>query len=158
MTVFPFLADKSDFLEGFNVTMWMELLIRYPQLADKCPWEEMEPRLYFSEWFKLLRIRPQFIVKCPLDVVEFIMEHHFADKFEWENLDGEDWIHILERHPRFCDRVSMEMLSDIESELWNEQVRRRFDALWDNLIVAQPQFSKYRKPNKVYSKGTEDAL
>ena len=155
---FPFLVDKSDFLEGFNVTMWMELLIRYPQLADKCPWEEMETRLYFSEWFKLLRIRPQFIVKCPLDVVEFIMEHHFADKFEWENLDGEDWIHILERHPRFCDRVSMEMLGDIESELWSEQVRRRFDALWDNLIAVQPQFSKYRKPNKVYPKGIEEAL
>jgi hypothetical protein len=132
----PQFADKCN-LSLLTPYFWVDILCEQPQLSDKCDWRYWEG----SDWATLLRWQPQFAERC-----------------EWDKLDGCDWVRILEKQPQFFDRVSMEKLGDIESELWSDQARRRFDALWDNLMTAQPHFSIYRKPNQTYPQMTEEEI
>ena len=54
----------------------------------------------------------------------------FADRYDFEKLDGFDWSRLLSRQPQFADRCDFEKLD--------------YDDL-DFLLKSQPQFAKFRK-------------
>ena len=45
---------------------WCELLMKQPELADKCDWE----RLNCFDWSLLLKVQPQFANRCPWEIFD----------------------------------------------------------------------------------------
>ena len=59
----------------------------HPELADKCPWKELQD----DDWTILLPKQPRFADKCP-----------------WDQLIGKAWSHLLEVCPRYIDKLNLE--------------------------------------------------
>ena len=154
----PPLEGKEEWtdLDGED---WSRLLVKYPQLADKCPWEKLE-ELDGKNWQELLVEQPQFADKCPWEKLEELdgtnwkelleKQPQFADKCPWEKLDGDHWASLLLIRPQFADRCPWKKL---DGKNWQELLRQQpqfadrcpWEKLdgknWQELLVEQPQFA-----------------
>lgn len=68
---------------------WARILIKLPQLADKCDWGEVTNQ----DWVDLLRERPEFVELCKDESWKSGM---------WKALDERDWTWLLEAQPQLA--------------------------------------------------------
>ena len=87
------IAAQPQFMDQINLAdladdNWREILIKQPQLASICPWQNFKDTgMGRFEWTLLLIERPEFADRCP-----------------WKKLDGEDWFYLLCDRPEFADK------------------------------------------------------
>lgn len=68
---------------------WTRILIKLPQLADKCDWSEVTT----YDWVELLRERPEFVDLRTDESWKSVM---------WKALDERDWTWLLEAQPQLA--------------------------------------------------------
>ena len=68
---------------------WVRILVKYPQLVDKCDWSEVTNR----DWVELLRERPEFVDICP--------DERWKSKM-WKILTSNNWTRLLEAQPQLA--------------------------------------------------------
>ena len=68
---------------------WVRILVKYPQLVDKCDWSEVTNR----DWVELLRERPEFVDICP--------DERWKSKM-WKILTANNWTRLLEAQPQLA--------------------------------------------------------
>ena len=68
---------------------WARILIKLPQLADKCDWGEVTNQ----DWVDLLRERPEFVELCT---------DEFWKSQMWKALTERDWTWLLEAQPQLA--------------------------------------------------------
>ena len=66
---------------------WARILVKFPQLADKCDWSEVTNQ----DWVELLRKRPEFVELCTDEYWKAGM---------WKALTERDWTWLLEAQPQ----------------------------------------------------------
>ena len=78
-----------------NHVEWRDLLMEYPQFADKCDkWNEFTT----CDWINILRLQPQFSNKCDI----------------WEKFDKDDWWFLLVEQPHFADKCNLSMFKSTD--------------------------------------------
>ena len=83
----PHLIDKCNW-NMLGHDEWASLLVKYPELADKCDkWNEFAP----LNWVNFLRYQPQFADRC--------------DK--WNEFGKDEWWLLLIEQPCFSDKCKM---------------------------------------------------
>ena len=84
---YPQLMDQCNWTM-LNHVEWRDLLMEYPQFADKCDkWNEFTT----CDWINILRLQPQFSNKCDI----------------WEKFDKDDWWFLLVEQPHFADKCNL---------------------------------------------------
>ena len=68
---------------------WARILIKLPQLADKCDWGEVTNQ----DWVDLLRERPEFVELCT--------DEYWKSQM-WQVLTERDWSRLLEAQPQLA--------------------------------------------------------
>ena len=68
---------------------WVRILVKLPQLADKCEWSEVTN----ADWVELLRERPEFVDLCTDEYWKAGM---------WKVLSERDWSWLLEAQPQLA--------------------------------------------------------
>ena len=138
------LADKWN-CEHMLPMDWHWILPLRPDLADKCPWEEISTPILVS----LLGMVPFFDDKCRSerlsgsDWAELLggdcwihrARLEFADQCDWTKLDGSDWASLLVRQPQFDDRYDWGKLNGSDWVFlllggWNAHEIDPTDAAW----------------------------
>ncbi len=66
---------------------WVRILVKLPQLADKCDWGEVTNQ----DWVDLLRERPEFVELC---------KDEYWKSQMWKVLTERDWSWLLEAQPQ----------------------------------------------------------
>ena len=90
----PQLIDRCNWTM-LNHVEWRNLLIEYPQFADKCDkWNEFTT----CDWINILRLQPQFSNKCDI----------------WEKFDKDDWWFLLVDQPHFADKCNLSMFKSTD--------------------------------------------
>ena len=84
-------ADKDYYLswKRINGEDWVRILLKYPQLVDKCDWSEVTD----ADWVELLRERPEFVELC---------EDEYWKSQMWKALTALDWFWLLEAQPQLA--------------------------------------------------------
>ena len=84
-------ADKDYYLswKRINGEDWVRILLKYPQLVDKCDWSEVTD----VDWVELLRERPEFVELC---------EDEYWKSQMWKALTALDWSWLLEAQPQLA--------------------------------------------------------
>lgn len=84
-------ADKDYDLswKRINGEDWVRILLKYPQLVDKCDWSEVTD----ADWVELLRERPEFVELC---------EDEYWKSQMWKALTALDWSWLLEAQPQLA--------------------------------------------------------
>lgn len=152
----PQLMDQCNWTM-LNHIEWRDLLMEYPQFADKCDkWELFDD----IDWANLLRCQPQFSDRCNVWVnfstfiwcyllveqpcfadkcnkwnefsnseLTLLLKYQplLADKCAWCKINGDDWVDLLKKQPQFANKC----------EKWNEFNRDD----WNVLLSKQPQFA-----------------
>ena len=68
---------------------WARILIKLPQLVDKCDWSEVTD----ADWVELLRERPEFVELC---------KDEYWKSQMWKVLTERDWSWLLEAQPQLA--------------------------------------------------------
>ena len=81
---------------------WYELLMFYPQLADRCDWTKFGG----DEWSCYLCCHPELFDKCNCALIDkyywellLRIQPQFAEKCDWKKLKKEDWERLLLSQP-----------------------------------------------------------
>ncbi len=83
-------AKKYDLSwKRINGEDWVRILVKYPQLVDKCDWGEVTNR----DWVDLLCERPEFVELC---------KDEYWKSGMWKALDNLDWSRLLEAQPQLA--------------------------------------------------------
>lgn len=102
----PDMANSSNLVK-LSGKDWAVLLARRPEFADKCPYE----KLSFPEIVRLFASAPQAI-KPHFDVDECFSQ---AKESDWDALSCDEWIQLLEKHPKYADKCDFERFSGEET-------------------------------------------
>ena len=122
----PDMANSSNLVK-LSGKDWAVLLARRPEFADKCPYE----KLSFPEIVRLF-VSAHEAIKPHFDVDECFSQ---AKESDWDALPCDEWIQLLERHPKYADKCDFERFS-------GEETMR--------LLLSMPQFAKHCCIGKLY--------
>ena len=83
-------AKKYDLSwKRINGEDWVRILVKYPQLVDKCDWGEVTNR----DWVDLLCEHPEFVELC---------KDEFWKSGMWKALTSNDWSRLLKAQPQLA--------------------------------------------------------
>jgi hypothetical protein len=83
-------AKKYDLSwKRINGEDWVRILVKYPQLVDKCDWGEVTNR----DWVDLLCEHPEFVELC---------KDEFWKSGMWKALTENDWSRLLKTQPQLA--------------------------------------------------------
>ena len=144
----PHLIDKCNW-NMLGCYEWVALLVKYPELADKCDkWNEFAP----LNWVNFLRYQPQFADRC--------------DK--WNEFGKDEWWFLLVEQPCFSDKCKMMdefSLSDwrtllcYQAELVDKCNLNIFKSTdWVKILIKQPQLIEYCNTSIITEKGKAKLL
>jgi hypothetical protein len=96
-------ADKNYDLswKRINGEDWVRILVKYPQLVDKCDWGEVTNR----DWVDLLCEHPEFVELC---------KDEFWKSGMWKALTENDWARLLKAQPQLA-KYKPEQPTDTEN-------------------------------------------
>ena len=124
--------------EEIRSKIWLRLLKKQPQFADKCDWDKIQPC-----WSELLAAQPQFADRCDWDKIQpywaelLAAQPQFAYRCDWATIhDPNDWLSLLIAEPQFADKCNWECFNG---------------AHWARLLARWPQFARYCDWDKLYS-------
>ena len=126
--------------------LWLRLLKKQPQFADKCEWSKIHPC-----WSELLSAQPQFADKCDWDKIQsswswselLAAQPQFAYRCDWKSIrDPNDWLSLLIAQPQFAEKCN-----------WN----CFRGSHWARLLGRWPQFAKFCDWDKLYSSVSFDS-
>ena len=92
---------------------WARILIKLPQLADKCDWGEVTNQ----DWVDLLRERPEIVDLC---------KDEYWKSQMWKILDERDWTWLLEEQPQLA-KYRPEQPTDTESQSGKSDKNGKWD-------------------------------
>ena len=124
------LFDGEKSWSNLTSSEWVNLLLKFPELADECDRAEGWNIFDGFDWVELLRIQPQFADRCD--------RHNGWEAFDGVEEDPEGggvewgcWAELLELQPQFF----------VKCDVFNGW--KSFDGYdWLKLLSAQPQFAE----------------
>ena len=130
---YPELADKCDKWNEFVPLNWVNFLRYQPQFADRCDkWNEFGK----DEWWFLLIEQPCFSDKCKM-MDEFSLSEwrtllcyqaELADKCDLSIFKSTDWVKILTKQPRLIVKCNISIITEKGKA---------------KLLAIHPDFAKY---------------
>ncbi len=100
---------------------WVRILVKYPQLVDKCDWSEVTNR----DWVDLLCEHPEFVELC---------KDEFWKSGMWKALTENDWARLLKAQPQLA-KYKPEQPTDTENRGGKSVVR------WDTSHLASAEIA-----------------
>ena len=144
----PQLIDRCNWTM-LNHVEWRNLLIEYPQFADKCDkWNEFTT----CDWINILRSQPQFSNKCDIwekfDKIDWwlllVEQPHFADKFtNWDDFSLSEWRTLLCFQSVLADKCNLSMFKSTD---------------WVKILIIHPQLIVHCNTSVITEKGKAKLL
>ena len=133
---------------------WGNLIMAYPQFANKCDWKKVE----VLDLIDVLKMHPQITILYPWETLEgfewaslLAEQPQLADKCQsWDKFNGMDWVSLLEKQPQFSERCQWQKLDlnawarlfAFQPQFANKNILNQFETRhWAVLLANQPQFA-----------------
>lgn len=122
--------------KNYSKEEWVGILIKHPELANKCTEHKGWEKFYVIDWHFLLEEQPHlvdFAIKYPIGAsVAIGLDSDFAKNCKnWGKFDGSNWANLLIAQPQFSEKCT-------EYNGWE-----KFNCVsWSMLLEKQPLFKE----------------